>query len=776
MNNIIQVRQYELFPNITSNLLSIICSEGLQSTHSSRFSFALCLTSIIIMPNPYKKKCFVPDCKCNSIDDPQKIFIRLPMGTEVRRKWAEAVGRTGKDTKFHPNSGVYCCEDHFLLPRDVENWMDVKLLGKRIRLREGVLPVKRDPNSKSFRSLLKRPIIQTPDSNNIQEIKTEEILISSEDESEAKKNKYVKYCFVPNCNQNSLENPNKLYLQLPKGMEIRKKFAEVLVGKEKNIVFHENSEVFCCTDHLDLLKSIHLPYTTQNSESQANQENDKSLTVDIEAVSEDTLKLTQLLCEQSSSTESFEVKSEPLDDMQSIQKENSQPVLIKIEPGISDYVKLEPETEENVSTQINTEFKYEQMQIVEEDTYFSEAVETQRSEETKISENEVVVLRDDVPEHSELRSYLLTELSKEVGQQLETSMSNNRDNIQGNIQSSKPDQRSIATSIEVKYLSEDINRSLYQERSSEVLKLLREAQEGSGKRTKKHDVLIASCNLDLTKKLVKTYPLRYTGLPPTMFKRFMANVFRDTKLPYSRTLLVLLKIRENQSFERLGDNFGISTEKARKRFLQSVPLIANCLKKVPWPQVDTESEIPFSFDSQFENIKFIIDCLEIEVKKSMDAKPKQLLATAGKHCDSVKYLISYTKMGLISCVSNKYEGSLSDKFVLDNSGYLSRFSFTKKALALTDRRYPGSGHLFNAANCQLIRLGEEIHRLEWITCLKTLLEYVEKVMKRLREFRFISKHALLSPDLTAVLDDVVIIASAIVNAQGPIVPSDTEQN
>lgn len=476
------------------------------------------------------------------------------------------------------------------------------------------------------------------------------------------------------------------------------------------------------------------------------------MTIDTESESADASILRQLLCKQSSSTEFVEVKSEPLHDMQSIQKENSDPVLIKTELVISDYVKLEPETEENVSAEINTECKDEEMQIIEEDKNSSEEIETQYSEGINISENKVEVLRDDVPKHRELRSYLLAKLNKKVGY------------------------IDAATSIEAKYLSEDINRSLYQERSSEVLKLLRETQGRSGTRIKNQDILIASCNLDMTKKLVKSFPLRYTGLPPTIFNSFMANIFRDTKLPYSRILLVLLKIRENQSFERLGDNFGISTEKARKRFLQSVPLIANYLKQIPWPQIDTESEIPFPFDNHFENIKLILDCLEIEVEKPKDANAEKLLRHSGKYGYTMKYLISYTRMGLINCVSNGYGGSVSDKFVLDHSGYLSRFSFMKKALVLTDRSYPGSGYLFSEANCQLIRLGEEVQRLEWFTCLKKLLEYVENIMKRLREFRFISKHALLSEDLTDVLDDVVIIASAIVNAQGPIVSSDTEQN
>lgn len=61
----------------------------------------------------WHKKCFAPGCSSNSLNEPLKAFIKLPTGSDIRKKWAEAVGRKGKEVYFNAVSSVYCCADHF---------------------------------------------------------------------------------------------------------------------------------------------------------------------------------------------------------------------------------------------------------------------------------------------------------------------------------------------------------------------------------------------------------------------------------------------------------------------------------------------------------------------------------------------------------------------------------------------------------------------------------------------------------------------------------------
>ncbi|XP_046422181.1 uncharacterized protein LOC124303091 isoform X1 [Neodiprion virginianus] len=104
----------------------------------------------------WHKKCFVPGCSSNSFDQPLKAFIKLPQGTAVRKQWAEAVGRTGKDVYFNHVSSVYCCGDHFNLEEDAENWLKYRIMGTSIKLKAGVLPRISDTGDKNT-SLLDAP-------------------------------------------------------------------------------------------------------------------------------------------------------------------------------------------------------------------------------------------------------------------------------------------------------------------------------------------------------------------------------------------------------------------------------------------------------------------------------------------------------------------------------------------------------------------------------------------------------------------------------------------
>uniref|UniRef100_A0A0A9XZB1 THAP-type domain-containing protein n=2 Tax=Lygus hesperus TaxID=30085 RepID=A0A0A9XZB1_LYGHE len=82
-------------------------------------------------PKPTKKllKCFVPNCE--NVEGCGKIFLHTPRNPETFKGWCEAVGAF---------SGGKCCEDHFELSKDAENWQYFKLCGNGLRIRKGVVP------------------------------------------------------------------------------------------------------------------------------------------------------------------------------------------------------------------------------------------------------------------------------------------------------------------------------------------------------------------------------------------------------------------------------------------------------------------------------------------------------------------------------------------------------------------------------------------------------------------------------------------------------------
>nr|XP_018917875.1 PREDICTED: zinc finger protein 84-like isoform X6 [Bemisia tabaci] len=65
-----------------------------------------------------ESNCFVPGCINSSTSDSGKLFFPLPRETSARSNWCVTVGLSPSST--HGTS--YCCEDHFNLEEDVENW------------------------------------------------------------------------------------------------------------------------------------------------------------------------------------------------------------------------------------------------------------------------------------------------------------------------------------------------------------------------------------------------------------------------------------------------------------------------------------------------------------------------------------------------------------------------------------------------------------------------------------------------------------------------------
>ncbi|KAK3881935.1 hypothetical protein Pcinc_013659 [Petrolisthes cinctipes] len=88
--------------------------------------------------------CFVPMCKSTDKSTPGKIFVSVPSSHKIRKDWWIAARREFPMAKSH----IYCCEDHFNLQEDMDNYMYYTMMGGPIRLKSGVRPHKFDCQGK----------------------------------------------------------------------------------------------------------------------------------------------------------------------------------------------------------------------------------------------------------------------------------------------------------------------------------------------------------------------------------------------------------------------------------------------------------------------------------------------------------------------------------------------------------------------------------------------------------------------------------------------------
>jgi len=173
--------------------------------------------------------------------------------------------------------------------------------------------------------------------------------------------------------------------------------------------------------------------------------------------------------------------------------------------------------------------------------------------------------------------------------------------------------------------------------------------------------------------IMKRKPKMYMGIPEE-FLYVIDLIYDNTGLTHNNIYLTLTKIKMNDTFARLGDEFGMSASNANKIFNNSVPLIANCLKPlIFWPKKETiQFLLPLPFRARYSNVQSIIDCLEIEIQKPTNAVHQALTWSDYKKCNTLKYLISSTPDGMINYISCGYGGRISDTLVVENCGYLDK--------------------------------------------------------------------------------------------------------
>ncbi|XP_044759884.1 uncharacterized protein LOC123317421 [Coccinella septempunctata] len=82
------------------------------------------------------KKCFVPSC-ANTCLNSNKIFISVPKSESVRKSWCAAVNRVNIPSS---RSTIYCCEDHFKMNEDFENWMEYRMMNVKLRMKKNCMP------------------------------------------------------------------------------------------------------------------------------------------------------------------------------------------------------------------------------------------------------------------------------------------------------------------------------------------------------------------------------------------------------------------------------------------------------------------------------------------------------------------------------------------------------------------------------------------------------------------------------------------------------------
>lgn len=137
-------------------------------------------------------------------------------------------------------------------------------------------------------------------------------------------------------------------------------------------------------------------------------------------------------------------------------------------------------------------------------------------------------------------------------------------------------------------------------------------------------------------------------------------------------------------------------------------------------------------------------------------------------------MISCTPNGLINYISPGFGGRTSDVTLMQNcifSDVLEQGTFV-----LADRGFKHVEQVLNEKGVKLLRppsvaAGSKLSKAEvrQTKIIASLRIHVERVIRRVREFHMLKQHSVINTNILRVLDDVIVIACALVNLQDSLI-------
>ncbi|XP_062542517.1 uncharacterized protein LOC134210488 [Armigeres subalbatus] len=154
-------------------------------------------------------------------------------------------------------------------------------------------------------------------------------------------------------------------------------------------------------------------------------------------------------------------------------------------------------------------------------------------------------------------------------------------------------------------------------------------------------------HLSFVHKLMQEKSMQYLGIP-TNGLYILESLQETTNISERDIMIVLRKIRLNESFDMLSDCFGLSRSRISQIFDKNVSKIAaECKELIFWPDTKLIKKfLPYAFLLEHSAVQSIIDCFEIQIQKPIDPVAQSVTFSQYKSCNTIKYLAQITDIEL----------------------------------------------------------------------------------------------------------------------------------
>ena len=237
--------------------------------------------------------------------------------------------------------------------------------------------------------------------------------------------------------------------------------------------------------------------------------------------------------------------------------------------------------------------------------------------------------------------------------------------------------------------------------------------------------------------------------------------------------LTLVRLRLGLLELDLAQRFGISQATVSRIVTTWINLLYHTFKgieKFPsWHIV--KKYMPESFKNEYPNTRIIIDATEFSVQRPSSLLTQASTFSAYKNRNTIKVLIGITPSGVISFVSKCYEGSISDRKLVELSGLLEKLEpgddiMADKGFQIQDLLAPLGVRLnmppFLSGNTQMPE--SDVILTKKVAHLRI---HVERAIGRVKDFRILKD--TLPATMWDSINEIVYVCCMLSNFSPPLV-------
>jgi hypothetical protein len=160
-------------------------------------------------------------------------------------------------------------------------------------------------------------------------------------------------------------------------------------------------------------------------------------------------------------------------------------------------------------------------------------------------------------------------------------------------------------------------------------------------------------------------------------------------IPECQLVVTLWRLRRGLYLQELAYHFGLNRHTVGKIFPTWIVFLCkkfSSLRDKMFVPRSCHSPLPSSFqNSLLRNVRIVIDCTEIFTESAENYKQQGNLYSSYKSHSTAKLLIGVAPSGACMFVSNAFEGCISDKEIVKQSGFLDKLE--KGDAVLADRGF-----------------------------------------------------------------------------------------